>query len=82
MHDWFDENETEDAAQVFNKIFRESRKNIYSELGALCVNLSYEIIARITDQDKRCLMAVFRFMNSSTTNEDKKLEELERELDR
>ena len=81
LHDWFDENETEEAAQVFNKIFRESRKNIYSELGALCANLSYEIIAKITDQDKRCLMAVFRFMNS-TTDEVTKLEELERELDR
>jgi hypothetical protein len=42
LTDWFDEKETEEAGEMFYKIFRERRENIYSELRALCANLSYE----------------------------------------
>jgi hypothetical protein len=81
LYNWFIENETQYARLLFTKIFKESRKNIYSELRTLCENLTYEVVAKITDQEKRCLMAVFHFINSSKS-EDEKLEELEREIKR
>ena len=81
LYNWFIENQTQYAALLFTKQFKESRKNIYSELRALCENLTYEIVAKITDQEKRCLMAVFNFINSSKS-EDEKLEVLEREIKR
>ena len=81
LYNWFIDNQTQYAAILFTKQFKESRKNIYSELTTLCENLTYEIVANISQQDKRCLMAVFRFMKSPK-NEDEKLEELEREVKR
>ena len=81
LYNWFIENQTQYACLLFTKQFKESRKNIYSELRTLCENLSYEIVAKITDQEKRCLMAVFNFINSSKS-EDEKLEVLEREIKR
>ena len=44
---------------LFTKIFKESRKNIYSELRDLCENLSYEIVAKITDTRKEMLDGCF-----------------------
>jgi hypothetical protein len=81
LSNWFVENETQKPCLYFTKTFKEKRKNIYSELRALCDNLSYEIVAKITDQEKRCLMAVFHF-KESLNDEEKKLEDLKRELER
>ena len=81
LSNWFVKNETERPCLYFTKIFKEKRKNIYSELRALCDNLSYEIVAKITDQEKRCLVAVFHF-EESLNDEEKKREDLKRELER
>ena len=40
LYNWFIENETQNARLLFAKTFKESRKNIYSELRALCENLT------------------------------------------
>jgi hypothetical protein len=78
---WFDKNAYQRPRYIFAKVFSESRKNIYSELRNLSEGLSYEVVAKMTDLEKRCLMAVFRFMKSPK-DEDDKLEELEKELKR
>ena len=81
LYNWFIENQAQYAALLFTKQFKESRKNIYSELRTLCENLTYETVAKITEQEKRCLMAVFNFISSSKSD-DEKLEVLEREIKR
>ena len=55
LYNWFIENQSQYAALLFTKQFKESRKNIYSELRALCENLTYETVAKITDQEKKIL---------------------------
>ena len=71
LYNWFIENQTQYACLLFTKQFKETRKNIYSELRTLCENLSYEIVAKITDKEKKCLMAVFNFIISSKSEIEK-----------
>ena len=62
LTDWFDENELEKAGELsFTSI---PRKYLF-RTSALCANLSSDAIANINDRDKRCLMAVYQYMNST-----------------